>query len=135
MRERTHIRHLSVYGAPAEARFLELWRAHIGMFVAYTQGAAKNDAAAKDKAVKDLDGYRRDFDAFLSRANPNLPKGAVEQLLVMHVNGIAKSVDLLAAKDYKSGYANLKTAEDHSIMLADPITAAIVKQFPDKLGN
>ena len=125
----------SVYGAPAEARFLELWRAHIGMFVAYTQGAAKNDAAAKDKAVKDLDGYRRDFDAFLSGANPNLPKGAVEQLLVMHVNGIAKSVDLLAAKDYKSGYANLKTAEDHSIMLADPITAAIVKQFPDKLGN
>ena len=125
----------SVYGAPAETRFLELWRAHIGMFVAYTQGAAKNDAAAKDKAVKDLDGYRRDFDAFLSGANPNLPKGAVEQLLTMHVSGIAKAVDQLAAKDFKSGYASLKTAEDHSIMLADPITAAIVKQFPDKLGN
>lgn len=125
----------SVYGAPAETRFLELWRAHIGMFVAYTQGAAKNDAAAKDKAVKDLDGYRRDFDAFLSGANPNLPKGAVEQLLTMHVTGIAKAVDQLAAKDYKSAYASLKTAEDHSQMLADPITAAIVKQFPDKLGN
>ncbi len=125
----------SVYGAPAETRFLELWRAHIGMFVAYTQGAAKNDAAAKDKAVKDLDGYRRDFDAFLSGANPNLPKGAVEQLLTMHVTGIAKAVDQLAAKDYKSAYASLKTAEDHSQMLADPITAAIVKQFPDKLGS
>ena len=125
----------AAYGPEAEKRFLELWRAHIGMFVAYTQASAKNDAAGKAKAVADLDGYRKDFDAFLSGANPNLPKGAVEQLLVMHVNGIAKAVDLLAAKDYKSGYANLKTAEDHSIMLADPITAAIVKQFPDKLGN
>lgn len=125
----------SVYGAPAESRFLELWRAHIGMFVAYTQGAAKNDAAAKDKAVKDLDGYRRDFDAFLSGANPNLPRGAVEQLLAKHVSGIAKAVDQLAAKDYKSAYASLKTAEDHSQMIADPLTEAIVKQFPDKLGN
>lgn len=125
----------SVYGAAGETRFLELWRAHIGMFVAYTQGAAKGDAAAKAKAVADLDGYRRDFDAFLAGANPNLPKGAVEQLLTMHVTGIAKAVDLLAAKDYKAAYPSLKVAEDHSGMIADPLTGAIVKQFPDKLGN
>lgn len=125
----------SVYGAAGETRFLELWRAHIGMFVAYTQGAAKGDAAAKAKAVADLDGYRRDFDAFLAGANPNLPKGAVEQLLTMHVTGIAKAVDLLVAKDYKAAYPSLKVAEDHSGMIADPLTGAIVKQFPDKLGN
>jgi len=34
-----------------------------------------------------------------------------------------------------AGCSSLKTAEDHSQMLADPITAAIVQQFPDKLGN
>ena len=123
----------SVYGTAAEARFLELWRAHLGMFVAYTQAVAKNDAAGKTKALADLDGYRADFDAFLSGANPNLPKGAVASLLVMHVTGISKAIDLLAAKDYASAYPQLKTAEDHSIMIADPLAEAIVTQFPDKL--
>lgn len=125
----------SVYGADGEKKFLELWRAHIGMFVAYTQGAAANDAAAKQKAVSDLDGYRRDFDAFLSGANPNLPKGAVAQLLTMHVSGLAKSVDQLAAKDYRSAYVTLKGAEDHSQMIADPLADAILKQFPDKFAR
>ena len=123
----------SVYGTAAEARFLELWRAHLGMFVAYTQAVAKNDAAGKTKALADLDGYRADFDAFISGANPNLPKGAVASLLVMHVTGISKAIDLLAAKDYASAYPQLKTAEDHSMMIADPLAEAIVIQFPDKL--
>lgn len=123
----------SVYGPPAEARFLELWRAHLGMFVAYTQAAAKDDGPGKAKALAELDGYRADFDAFISGANPNLPKGAVASLLVMHVTGIAKAIDLLAAKDYASAYPQLKTAEDHSMMIADPLAEAIVTQFPDKL--
>ncbi len=125
----------SVYGTDAEKKFLELWRAHLGMFVAYTQAAAKGDAAGKQKALDDLNGYRADFDAFITGANPNLPKGAVASLLVMHVTGISKAIDELAAKDYKSAYPDLKRAEDHSQMIADPLAEAIVKQFPDKLGN
>jgi hypothetical protein len=122
----------SVYGAEAEAKFLELWRAHIGMFVEYTQRAAANDDAKKSKAKADLDGYRRDFDAFITGANPNLPKGAVASLLVEHVDGIVKAIDALAAKDYAAGYRDLKMAEDHSQMIADPLSGAIVKQFPAK---
>lgn len=125
----------SVYGIDAEKKFLELWRAHIGMFVAYTQAAAKGDAAGKQKALDELNGYRTDFDAFIGGANPNLPKGAVASLLVTHVAGISKAIDGLAAKDYKSAYADLKRAEDHSQMIADPLAEAIVKQFPDKLAN
>ncbi len=125
----------SVYGTDAEKKFLELWRAHLGMFVAYTQASAKSDAAGKQKALDDLSGYRADFDAFLTGANPNLPKGAVASLLVMHVTGISKAIDALAAKDYKSAYPDLKRAEDHSQMIADPLAEAIVKQFPDKLAN
>lgn len=100
-------------GAPTRAATSDCDRPpqYAGMFVAYTQGAAATDAAAKQKAVSDLDGYRRDFDAFLSGANPNLPKGAVAQLLTMHVSGIAKSVDQLAAKDYRSAYVTLKGAK------------------------
>ena len=75
----------TVYGKPAGEQFLALWRKHIGFFVDYTTAAAKGDTAGKAKANSDLDGYRADFDAFLTGANPNLPKGSVATDLVTHV--------------------------------------------------
>ena len=122
----------SVYGDAAKTTFLELWRKHIGFFVDYTQGAAAKDQAKKDKAKTDLDGYRKDFDAFLSGANPNLPKGAVADLLVPHVTGLFAVIDAQAAKDPMVA-DKIKTVASHSQKIADPLSGAIAKQFPDKL--
>jgi hypothetical protein len=122
----------SVYGDAARTSFLELWRKHIGFFVDYTMGAATKDQAKKDKAKTDLDGYRKDFDAFLSGANPNLPKGAVADLLVPHVSGLFAVIDAQAAKDPMVA-DKIKTAAAHSQKIADPLAGAIAKQFPDKL--
>lgn len=124
----------SVYGDPAKATFLELWRKHIGFFVSYTQATAKADKAGQDKAVADLDGYRKDFDAFLTGANPNLPKGAVAELLIPHVTGIAAFVQAQNAKD-PSSFDKAETAANHSQKIADPLAEAIVKQFPDKFAG
>ena len=121
----------SVYGDAAKTTFLELWRKHIGFFVAYTQATAKGDAAGKDKAKTDLDGYRKDFDAFITGANPNLPKGAVADLLVNHVSGLFAVIDAQAAKD-NSSFDKVQTAAGHSQKIADPLAEAIVKQFPAK---
>lgn len=122
----------SVYGPQAEQTFLALWRAHIGMFVDYTQGVAMNDQAKKQKARAELDGYRRDFDAFITGANPNLPKGAVAELLTPHVALTTQAIDAQGAKDFTQAYSRLREAAGHMHMIADPLTAAIVKQFPDK---
>jgi len=125
----------SVYGDAAKTTFLELWRKHIGFFVNYTQAAAKGDAAGKAKADADLDGYRKDFDAFISGANPNLPKGAVGDLLVNHVKGLEAMIDAQAAKD-PTWPDKAKVAAGHSQKIADPLAGAIAKQFPDKVpGN
>ena len=121
----------SVYGDAAKTTFLELWRKHIGFFVSYTQATAKGDKAGQDKAVADLDGYRKDFDAFLSGANPNLPKGAVAELLIPHVTGIAGFVQAQNAKD-TSSFDKIETAANHSQKIADPLAEAIVKQMPTK---
>ena len=121
----------SVYGDAAKTTFLELWRKHIGFFVSYTQAAAKGDAAGKAKATADLDGYRKDFDAFITGANPNLPKGAVADLLVKHVTGIEAFIDAQVAKD-ATIYDKVMTAASHSQKIADPLAEAIVKQFPAK---
>jgi hypothetical protein len=125
----------SVYGPDAEQAFLPLWRKHIGMVVEYTVGAATGDRARQEKAVNDLVGYTQDFGAFLSGANPNLPKAVVADLVKHHVLTLKAVIDAQAAKDQDRVYTALRTGADHMQMIADPLAGAIAKQFPDKIAG
>jgi len=122
----------SVYGPDAEQAFLPLWRKHIGMVVEYTVGAATGDRARQEKAVNDLVGYTQDFGAFLSGANPNLPKAVVADLVKHHVLTLKAVIDAQAAKDHDRVYTALRTGAGHMQMIADPLAEAIVQQFPDR---
>jgi hypothetical protein len=122
----------SVYGPDAEKAFLPLWRRHIGFFVDYTVGVATRDRAKQDKAVSDLVGYTQDFGAFLSSANPNLPKQVVADLVKTHVLTLKDVVDAQAAKDPVKANMALRAAYSHMHMIADPLAEAIVKQFSSK---
>ena len=124
----------SVYGDGAESAFLALWRKHIGFFVDYTNGLAKQDKGMQDKAVKDLIGYADDFAAFLASANPNLPKDVVAGLVRSHVVGLKAVVDAQAKGDWATAYRSLREAAGHMQMIADPLAGAISKQFPDKFA-
>ena len=125
----------SVYGPDAEQAFLPLWRKHIGMVVEYTVGAATGDRARQEKAVNDLVGYTQDFGAFLSGANPNLPKAVVADLVKHHVLTLKAVIDAQAAKDQDRVYTALRTGAGHMQMIADPLAGAIAKQFPDKIAG
>ena len=122
----------SVYGADAEQAFLPLWRRHIGFAVDYTVGVATKDQAKQQKAVADLIAYTQDFGAFLSSANPNLPKSVVADLVKHHVVTLKDVIDAQASKDSVKAYAAQRAATAHMKMIADPLAGAIVKQFPDK---
>jgi hypothetical protein len=125
----------SVYGPDAEKAFLPLWRRHIGMVVDYTVGVATSDRARQDNAVNDLVGYTQDFGAFLSGANPNLPKSAVADLVRHHVLTLKAVIDAQAAKDQDRAFTALRTGAGHMQMIADPLAGAIVKQFPDRIAG
>jgi len=125
----------SVYGPDAEQAFLPLWRKHIGMVVEYTAGAATGDRARQEKAVNDLVGYTQDFGAFLSGANPNLPKAVVADLVKHHVLTLKAVIDAQAAKDQDRAYTALRAGAGHMQMIADPLAGAIAKQFPDKIAG
>jgi hypothetical protein len=122
----------SVYGRDAEQAFLPLWRRHIGFFVDYTVGVATKDKAKQDRAVGDLVDYTQDFGAFLSSANPNLPRQVVADLVKHHVVTLKSVVDAQAAKDQAGAYTAMRAAAGHMQMIADPLAVAIVKQFPDR---
>jgi hypothetical protein len=125
----------SVYGRDAEMAFLPLWRKHIGFVVDYTVGVATKDKAKQSKAVSDLVGYTEDFGAFLSSANPNLPKNTVAGLVKGHILTLKDVIDAQAAKDYGKTYTALRTAASHMQMIANPLADAIAKQFPDKFAR
>lgn len=125
----------SVYGPDAERAFLPLWRKHIGFFVDYTMGVAASDKAKQEKAVNDLVGYTEDFGAFLNSANPNLPKAAVAELVKSHVLTLKAVVDAQAAKDPVKANMALREAYGHMHMIGDPLSEAIVKQFPEKFAG
>jgi len=125
----------SVYGADAEQAFLPLWRRHIGFAVDYTLGVATKDQSKQQKAVADLLAYTQDFGAFLESANPNLPKSVVADLVKHHVVTLKEVIDAQASRDYARAYTAQRAATAHMAMIADPLTGAIVKQFPAKFGG
>ncbi len=123
----------SVYGEEAEAKFLEIWRSHIGFFVDYTVAAKAGDTAGMEEAVQNLNGYVEAISTFLSGANPNLPKDAVASLITEHVGLLKKAVDTHGAGDYAGSYAAQKEARTQiTTKIADTLAGAIVKQSPDK---
>jgi hypothetical protein len=124
----------SVYGADAEKAFLPLWRKHIGMVVDYTVGVATRDKAKQDKAVADLIGYTDDFGAFLAAANPNLPKEVVADLVKHHVVTLKEVIDVQATGNQAQAWKSVRTAAGHMGKIADPLAAAITKQFPQRFA-
>ncbi len=126
----------SVYGAEAEAKFLEIWRSHIGFFVDYTVASKAGDTAGTDKAVQNLNGYVEAISDFLSKANPNLPKDAVASLITEHVNLLKSAVDKHATGDYPGSYRSQEEARTQiQNKIADTLAGAIVKQSPDKFKD
>jgi len=124
----------SVYGAEAESAFLALWRQHIGFFVDYTTAVARKDVKGQDQAVENLVNYATAFAAFLNQANPNLPVPVVTDLVKHHVVSLKAVVDAQAKRDWTGAFARQREAVAHMRMIADPLAAAIGKQFPEKLA-
>ncbi len=123
----------SVYGDDAGEQFKEIWASHIGFFVDYTVAAKAGDKAGMDKAVQNLNGYVEAISTFLSEANPNLPKEAVAQLVTEHVGLLKEAVDKHGAGDFAGSYdAQSRARTQITNKIADTLSGAIVKQYPEK---
>src|SRR3954453_9554615 len=123
-----------IYGDPAGAQFLKIWRQHIGFFVDYTKGRATKNAALVRKANKDLDGYRSQFGAFMAKANPNLTQAAVANDLKGHIATLEAAIDAVVAKD-ANAFNLLEAAAAHMPGTADVLAGAISKQYPKKFSG
>ncbi|GMA57764.1 hypothetical protein C7445_11223 [Alicyclobacillus sacchari] len=125
----------SVYGTSAGAEFNKMWSAHIGFFVDYVEATAKGDAALQQQALNNLEQYKTQFAHFLASANPNLSASALAEGLQEHVNELLTAFTDYVNKDYNAAAEEMVTAYNHMFMVGDALSAAIVKQFPQKFGE
>jgi hypothetical protein len=123
-----------LYGDAAKKQFLDLWNAHIGFFVTYVKGDLTHNAALKAKANKQLDGYRRDFGAFIATATGGkLPAAAVAQELTGHVQTLEAAFDAIVAK-HPDAATKISMAADHMDGTAAALAGgiAMAKDLPGK---
>jgi hypothetical protein len=111
------------YGEEAGSEFLDLWRSHIDLLVAYTTAVAAGDTAAAEEQAEFLVGYATDFANFL--AGPTgIEADALEELVLEHILTLKAAVDSIAAGE-GNPFILLREAGAHMAMIAQPLAVAI----------
>ncbi|MGI2328095.1 copper amine oxidase [Planococcus sp. YIM B11945] len=126
----------SVYGEEGAAQFDEIWKSHIGYFVDYVTATAEDNQEGKDKALADLEEYKKTQSEFFDTATEGrLPAAAVQEGLDMHVDQLVKSFDAYVEGDFETAYALERESIHHMSMFAETLSVAITDQFADKFEN
>lgn len=121
-----------LYGQPAADQLLKLLAGHWGAVKHYSDATVAKDTKGKQAAVTDLTSNAKAIAAFLAKANPNLPEATLVTMLAAHGGHHVTQVDQLAAHDYAGEANTWQMMRTHVLALADALTAAVVKQFPEK---
>ncbi|AIL62144.1 hypothetical protein [Pseudomonas alkylphenolica] len=121
-----------LYGQPAADQLLKLLAGHWGAVKQYSDASVSQSASGKQAAVNDLGSNAKALAKFLATANPNLPEATLNTMLAAHGGHHIAQIDELGKKDYKAEAATWQHMREHILGLADALTAALVKQFPDK---
>ncbi|MGG4199546.1 glycosyltransferase [Peribacillus frigoritolerans] len=121
-----------VYGEKAGNKLTELLKEHI-VIAGKIVDAAKN---GNDALVKQLnkEWYRNadEIAAFLSGANPYLKNEDLKNLLYIHLKFVTNDLTASLAKDWNARIVAIDEGVTHIILMADTISAGVIKQFPDK---
>jgi hypothetical protein len=120
------------YGDKAGDALFDLLAGHYGAIKAYLIATDAGDKAGQQKATDDLLANADKIATFLSGANPNLPKDAVLGLLQAHGGHHISQIQQLKAHDYAGEAKTWAEMQTHMYVIADALTGAIAKQFPDK---
>jgi len=118
------------YGKAAGNKLTALLTEHIQLAVPVLVAAKKGDSDALDAAVADWYRNAREVGSFLAKANPAW-KGARKMLKVHITQTVAYASDQLQG-DYAKSIRDYDEAEGHMLMLADQLSAGIIKEFPGR---
>lgn len=120
------------YGAAAKDRFFKLLAGHYGAVKAYLDATVAGDAAAQSMATELLTSNAGEIAAFLSKANPYLPKDAVHGLLLAHGGHHIQQIQQLKEGNFKAEADTWEQMKKHIYQIADATADALARQFGKK---
>ncbi|TCP70726.1 acetylglutamate kinase [Baia soyae] len=120
----------SLYGEKVARRFSELIREHLVLAADLVKAAKAGDKL--DVAIAERKWYANadEIATFLKKILPPLSKNEFKRMLHSHLALIKAEVEAILRKDYQTSIQLYDRIEQEALMMADQMTAAIEKQFP-----
>jgi hypothetical protein len=122
------------YGEARSQKFLSLLDINISAVREYSEATVAGDKSQQDAALARLASNADDFGTFLSGINPYLPESTVRGLIAAHGAHHVLQINQYKKKEYARLDETWKIMREHVYVIADTITEALVKQFPEKLS-
>jgi hypothetical protein len=120
------------YGEPAGKQLAGLLRDHISIAAAVVGAAKAGDTAKTAAEQKKWSANVNTIAAFLSGANPNWTRQALADMLYEHLRLTTEEAVARIKMDYDMDIMTFEKIHEQAMMMADALSAGIIKQFPDK---
>ena len=120
------------YGKPASDQLYTLLAGHYGAIRDHLDATVAGNPTQQDAAMKQLTANAGEIATFLSGANPYLPKDTVLGLLMAHAAHHITQFQQLRAGEYAREAETWNGMKQHIYVVADALTGALAKQFPNK---
>ncbi len=123
------------YGEARAEKLFTLLTGHYAAVKEYSQATTAGNKGQLNAALAHFESNTDDIDVFFSEVNPNyLPKGTVRPLIAVHVSHHILRINLYNKKSYAKLDATWPMMRQHVYLIADTLTKALAKQFPDKFS-
>jgi hypothetical protein len=120
------------YGDAAGRELSRLLRDHITIATEVVDAAKSGNQARLADTQRKWSANGRDIAAFLSKANPNLPRQDLEAMLQRHLDLTTGEVVGRLTGDWNKDVRSYDEGHAHMLMFSDTLTVAIAKQFPER---
>lgn len=120
------------YGDKAGDQLTSLLKTHITTAVSLIDAAKNSNQNALNDANTKWYQNANDIADFLSTANPNLPKDDMRAMMKEHLDLTKQEAVDIINKKFDADIADYDKIHTQILGMADTLSVAIIKQFPDK---
>jgi hypothetical protein len=122
------------YGKEASEKLFGLLAGHYGAVKQYLEATVAGSKDKQEAAFKSLSANATEIARFLSEANPNLPFGTLNGLLLAHGGHHVQQIQQVQGKQYAEEAQTWEAMKRHMYVIADALAGAIAKQFPKQFS-
>ena len=123
------------YGEARSEKLFTLLSDHYAAVKAYSEATIEGNTHQQDAALAHLASNADEIDAFFNGVNPNhLPKNTIRGLIAAHGAHHVLQINQYKKKEYAKLEGTWPMMRQHVYIIADTLTTALSKQFPEKFS-